>query len=188
MSGSSTIVSAPSARSVVATCACASPSSPVGLGIRTSRRNSSTLRSRLLRAVRRAALMESFMGGPGPSPASSARRRRARVDPAIPFGEHAIGFRRPPGVRPVFVDRRYVAYHRIDDSPLRLDRVLSRKERRIAAQGVAEQPLIRRHLVLALVLGDELDILADHSLARALDAKAERDHDVGRKPQAKMIG
>src|SRR6266542_5279633 len=90
--------------------------------------------------------------------------RRRRIVPGAPWDE-PVGLGRPPRVRLVRMDRRDVAEDRVDDAPLRLDGVLAGEERRVAGDGIAEEPLVRRHLLGGLLDGQQLDRRAHHGLA-----------------------
>ncbi len=77
--------------------------------------------------------------------------------------------------------------HGIDDPPGGLDGVAMREQRAVAAHGIAEQPLVRGLVALRVVARDELDRLAAHFLAAALDQRARADHDLGAQAEAKIV-
>src|SRR3954451_3907563 len=79
--------------------------------------------------------------------------------------------------------------HGIDDAPLLLDRVLAREEARVAAQRVAEQPLVGQREARLAFRREQLDLAADPRLARALDVHAEGERgDAGADAEAEILG
>src|SRR5262245_25260044 len=83
---------------------------------------------------------------------SSGHLARPRVVPAALGGQQPINFRRPPGALVILMERGCVPKRRVHDTPGSLNRVLAREERGIAVDGVAQESLIRPHLVRRLVV------------------------------------
>src|SRR6185295_78975 len=112
--------------------------------------------------------------------------RRAVPSPDVRRQRGGLG--RPPAPGVVLVHRRPRSEDRIDDGPRRLDRVLAREERRIARHRVAEQPLVRVHLVRLGAMQDlELRRLGDHLLARPLGAGPDRDPHAGAQLEVDVV-
>lgn len=109
------------------------------------------------------------------------------IKPAAACGDQLFCFTRSPGVRLVLVKRRHIAQHRLDHAPLRFNRVFTRKERLIAAQGISEQAFVGSHFISAVMRRNQFHIFANHFLARQLDAQTECNHDLRTEPQAQMI-
>ena len=113
------------------------------------------------------------------SSGSASRRRR-------PSRRSACAGPQLPGL--VLVDRRRDAEDRLHDLPGALDGVLAREQRRVALHGVAEQAFVGAHRIFARIVHHrELRQPAHHGLARVLDARAERDLDVGAEPEAQVV-
>ena len=105
--------------------------------------------------------------------------------PAAYFFREARGFGGTPSARLVLVSLGYIAQNRLDDRPLRLDRVLAREQQMVAGHRVAEQPLVSVHL-FALGPLDELEFRRGgfHVFAGPLDLRADRNQHVGAEPEA----
>src|SRR3954470_2034638 len=82
---------------------------------------------------------------------------------------------RPPAAGLVFRKRRPISKHGIHDSPRLLHAVVTRKQRRIAANRIAEKPLVRRHGIARLPVRNQFDILSGHRLARSLHTRSGRN-------------
>ena len=93
----------------------------------------------------------------------------------------------PPGTGLVERKRRAGSENRIDDAPCGLHGLVTREQRRVAAQCGAEQPLVRRFLALQLVPCNELHRLAAHLVACRLHPDAGGNQHFGAQPEAEII-
>src|SRR5207237_6658342 len=109
----------------------------------------------------------------GPGPLSGWRLERRRVAPPSLVRDDAVRLGRPPRPWLILMDRRHGAQDRVHHAPRRLHVVLTCEERRVAPESVAEQPLVRRHLVARVVPGDQLHLLTDHGFARLFGPRVE---------------
>src|SRR5262245_39387022 len=113
--------------------------------------------------------------------------------PAADVGDEGIRLLRPPGSGIVIVQRVLRADDGIDDRPSGLDDILPREQRCVAGHRVAEQALVVAHSwpivrpLLALVDDRELDWPAGHPFARALRARADRDHDLRAEAKTNVV-
>jgi hypothetical protein len=109
-------------------------------------------------------------------PAGRAAMMRAlAAGPQLPGSYSSTG----SGIRLAASDRRRATPPR---------RVILREQRRVAVDRIAQQALVRRLLDARVVARDQLDRLAVHLLAAALDQRAGADHHLGAQAQAKIIG
>ena len=76
----------------------------------------------------------------------------------------------------------------VDDPPRLLDTVLAREQQTLAVDRVAEQPLVRTHLVGVLVEEEQLALLTDHRLAGNLRPCADPDRDLRVEPEPQVVG
>src|SRR5262249_44118227 len=94
-------------------------------------------------------------------------RSVGRGVPAADVGGETIRLRWAPRSGLVRMDGRRVTEGRLDDRPRRLHAVLAGEEDRIARHGIAEEALVRIHLVALGVVDDlQLRRLGDRVLAR----------------------
>src|SRR4030042_5074800 len=70
-----------------------------------------------------------------------------RIMPAASRLNRPVRFRRPPGARFVLVDRCHVFQDRVHNAPCRFNTIHAGEKRRVAPDGLAEEALIRRHLL-----------------------------------------
>src|SRR5260370_39927548 len=98
--------------------------------------------------------------GAGRSACDAVVRLYSAIGASLPAGvmpasfrrECLIGLGRSPCPRLVFIERCRVPENRVDHPPGGLDRIFPRKQRRVAARGVSQKPLIGFHLVGRLVM------------------------------------
>src|SRR5205823_8345392 len=79
------------------------------------------------------------------------------------------------------------AQYRIDYAPRRFDNVVAREERGIAANRIAQQPLVRRFFSGEDMARYQLHGVACHFLAGPLDPRSRGDYDVGAQAKAKVV-
>src|SRR5262245_16480848 len=90
----------------------------------------------------------------------SPERRLGRVVPVSETLDQLVGLGRSPGAGLVWMDGCGLVEDRVDDAPGLLDGILAREQRGIAGRGVAEQALVRLHVVAGLVVPrDQLDVV-----------------------------
>src|SRR5262245_30439027 len=90
----------------------------------------------------------------------STERGLGRVVPVSDTLDQLVRLGRSPGAGLVLVDGCGLVEDRIDDAPRLLDGVLAREQRGFAGRGVAEQALVRLHIVAGLVVPrDQLDVV-----------------------------
>ena len=77
--------------------------------------------------------------------------------------------------------------YRIDHAPRGLDAVVAGEKRCVAADRVAQQPLVRRFFAGEGMTGDQLDGVAHHFLARPLDPRPCGDHDLRAQAKAEVV-
>ena len=98
-----------------------------------------------------------------------------------------VGFDGPPASRVVLAEREIGAQHAVDDAPGGFDAGLAAEQGAVAAQRIAEEALVRRHLVAGVVVLDESHVLADHRLARNFRPCGQRDAVVGAQPEVELV-
>ena len=79
-----------------------------------------------------------------------------RVVPAAFARNDPVSLSRAPGIRLILMDWRRLFQDRVDNLPGGLDAVLSGKESSVAPYGIAEKPLIGRHLIAEVLAGDQV--------------------------------
>ena len=87
----------------------------------------------------------------------------------------------------ICVNRRRVIQNGFNDAPRRLDFVFTHEQHRVAADRVAEQPLVRRHRVAFALPRDQFDVFADHGLARRFHCGADRNDHVGAQAETDIV-
>src|SRR5579859_4743991 len=95
--------------------------------------------------------------------------------PAAIVRDDSFGFGWPPRLWLVHMDGRHTAQDRLYDAPRRLHAVLALEEFRVAPDRVAQQSLIRRHLVSRVVPRDQRDLLSFHLFAWLLCLRVQPD-------------
>ena len=73
-------------------------------------------------------------------------------------------------------------------NPRGFDAVLTRKESAVACHGIAQEPLIRTHLVGRLVTGEQLDTFSHQEFPRLLDLGTQRDQHLWVEAEAIIVG
>src|SRR3954469_2694799 len=100
------------------------------------------------------------MPAAGADGAGLCAARGARFDPATGVRNQFVGFNGPPASRVVLAEREIGAQHAVHDPPGGFDAGLTAKQSAVAAQRVAEEALVRRHLIALVVMLDESHVLA----------------------------
>src|SRR5439155_22159230 len=95
--------------------------------------------------------------------ASSNRQRRT---PAPDRGHDGVGLRRAPTTRFIELDGVARLQCRVDNLPRGFDRIFSRKQGAVTANGVADKPFVRIHHLALLVAAVEFDAVPDQRRAR----------------------
>src|ERR1700730_6525974 len=111
-----------------------------------------------------------------------------RAMPAADLDGKLIGFGRPPGAGLVLMYRGNVAQNRLNDRPLRLDRVLAREQQVVAGHRVAQQTFVGVHLFALRPLHYlEFSWIGHHHLARPLYLRTNGDYHVRTEPEAIIV-
>ena len=101
--------------------------------------------------------------------------------------EDIIDLSGPPGTGLVGMHGNGVSDDFLNDSPSLLDDILTGKERLISLNGIADQPLVRGHLIGLLVNDLQLHRLTDHALTIHLDLHPEGNLDAGSEEEAYVV-
>src|SRR5689334_9249081 len=123
----------------------------------------------------------------GLRPGLSRVFRRFWIVPAAILIDELICLLRSPTLRRVLVYGRGIAENRVYYPPLCFDGVLAHEEGFVPFHRIAQQTLVRSHLVGGLVNSNQLDILAAHGLAWHFGARAYRNLDDGTDTKAVVI-
>src|SRR5271166_5330887 len=111
-----------------------------------------------------------------------------RIVPTADIGSQFTRIRWAPGARLVHLCRTAVAEDGLDNSPCRLDRILTHEQLLVALHGVGEQALVGLHLIAAVVLHRrKFDRHGHHQRAGTLDTSTQAQLNVRPEPEAEVV-
>src|SRR5664280_3803 len=112
----------------------------------------------------------------------------AWVVPTAVRSDNHVSLFRPPTSTPVGTSLVVPLKDWVNYRPGGFHRVLTSEECSIAAQGVAQEPLVGRFLPRLFLEQVEFSLLPDELLPGDLDASCDGDGRVGGNPEAQVVG
>ncbi len=102
-------------------------------------------------------------------------------------GDELVSLRRPPGAEFVFVDRRRISQHRVDNSPGRFNFILTGEKHGISLHGVSHQAIVRFHQLMPILAGVKFHQFTFPWGSRRLGANPYGDLNVRAEAEAEVV-